>query len=302
MLHAGSDLSRRRSDIYVHDEHGEPAGELAAPARRDGLHCLVRRLHGHRVRAVIESMNCALRARHAAAPRDSDQAVSASSLRAWFSISRIRSDAMFNSATTSCRVRGVSPVSPNRISMTSRSSGGSAASARFRFSRSINRDRSPSDARGEAARGARSACASGSRRAQEQRSRVETQSDPRARSSAARRWPADYCSCHRGSCLTPLVSRIKQAVHDIYIPTNQRTLRASGRSAARREPQAEVVHDRLEPAALQRTVDRAAGHADGRSQWAVTARGVGPRCAACPAGSAWEDGRVTTTRWPGHRG
>ena len=41
---------------------------------------------------------------------------------------------------------------------------------------------------------------------------------------------------------------------------------------------------------------------DGRSQQAVTAREVGAWCAASPAGSAWEDGRVTTTRCPGHRG
>lgn len=57
MLHAGLDLSRRRLDICLLDERGEPAGELAVPPDVDGLHGLVRRLHGHRVRAVIESMN-----------------------------------------------------------------------------------------------------------------------------------------------------------------------------------------------------------------------------------------------------
>jgi hypothetical protein len=57
MLHAGLDLSRRRLDICLLDERGEPAGELAVPPDVEGLHGLVRRLHGHRVRAVIESMN-----------------------------------------------------------------------------------------------------------------------------------------------------------------------------------------------------------------------------------------------------
>lgn len=57
MLHAGLDLSRRRLDVCLLDEHGGLAGELAVPPDVDGLHGLVRRLHGHRVRAVIESMN-----------------------------------------------------------------------------------------------------------------------------------------------------------------------------------------------------------------------------------------------------
>lgn len=57
MLHAGLDLSRRRLDICLLDERGEPVGELAVPPDVDGLHGLVRRLHGQRVRAVIESMN-----------------------------------------------------------------------------------------------------------------------------------------------------------------------------------------------------------------------------------------------------
>ena len=57
MLHAGLDLSRRRLDVCLLDERGEPAGELAVPPDVDGLHGLVRRLHGQRVRAVIESMN-----------------------------------------------------------------------------------------------------------------------------------------------------------------------------------------------------------------------------------------------------
>ena len=57
MLHVGLDLSRRRLDVCLLDERGELAGELAVPADVDGLHGLVRRVHGHRVRAVIESMN-----------------------------------------------------------------------------------------------------------------------------------------------------------------------------------------------------------------------------------------------------
>ena len=57
MLHAGLDLSRRRLDICLLDERGELVGETAVPPDVDGLRGLVRRLHGQRVRAVIESMN-----------------------------------------------------------------------------------------------------------------------------------------------------------------------------------------------------------------------------------------------------
>jgi transposase len=57
MLHAGLHLSRRRLDICLLDERGELVGETAVPPDLDGLRGLVRRLHGQRVRAVIESMN-----------------------------------------------------------------------------------------------------------------------------------------------------------------------------------------------------------------------------------------------------
>ena len=57
MLHAGLDLSRRRLDVCLLDEHGEVVAELAVPADADGLRGLARRLAGQRVRAVIESMN-----------------------------------------------------------------------------------------------------------------------------------------------------------------------------------------------------------------------------------------------------
>src|SRR4051794_40086763 len=57
MLHAGLDLSRRRLDVCLLDEHGELVAETAVPADADGLRGLARRLAGHRVRAMIESMN-----------------------------------------------------------------------------------------------------------------------------------------------------------------------------------------------------------------------------------------------------
>src|SRR5829696_7739582 len=57
MLHAGLDLSRRRLDVCLLDEHGELVAETAAPPDADGLRGLARRLAGQRVRAVIESMN-----------------------------------------------------------------------------------------------------------------------------------------------------------------------------------------------------------------------------------------------------
>jgi transposase len=57
MLHAGLDLSRRRVDICLLDEHGGLVAETAAPSDADGLRGLVARLSGQRVRAVIESMN-----------------------------------------------------------------------------------------------------------------------------------------------------------------------------------------------------------------------------------------------------
>jgi transposase len=57
MLHAGLDLSRRRVDICLLDEHGKRVAQTAVPADADGLHGLAERLAGRRVRAVIESMN-----------------------------------------------------------------------------------------------------------------------------------------------------------------------------------------------------------------------------------------------------
>jgi hypothetical protein len=57
MLQAGLDLSRRRLDICLLDERGELVAETAAPPDADGLRGLAVRLAGHRVRAVIESMN-----------------------------------------------------------------------------------------------------------------------------------------------------------------------------------------------------------------------------------------------------
>ena len=56
MLHAGLDLSRRRLDVCLLDEHGELVAQTAAPPDVDGLRHLATRLKGQRVRAVIESM------------------------------------------------------------------------------------------------------------------------------------------------------------------------------------------------------------------------------------------------------
>jgi hypothetical protein len=57
MLHVGLDLSRRRLGVCLFDERGELVGEGAVPPDADGLRGLAGRLAGHRVRAVIESMN-----------------------------------------------------------------------------------------------------------------------------------------------------------------------------------------------------------------------------------------------------
>jgi len=57
MLHAGLDLSRRRLDVCLLDEAGGVLAETAVPSDADGLRGLARRLAGHEVRAVIESMN-----------------------------------------------------------------------------------------------------------------------------------------------------------------------------------------------------------------------------------------------------
>jgi transposase len=56
MLHAGLDLSRRRLDVCLVDEVGEPVAQIAVPPDVDGLARLAARLSGERVRAVIESM------------------------------------------------------------------------------------------------------------------------------------------------------------------------------------------------------------------------------------------------------
>jgi transposase len=60
MLHVGLDLSRRRVEVCVADPAGEVVARFRAPADRDGLHGLVRRVEAYgpgRVRAVVESMN-----------------------------------------------------------------------------------------------------------------------------------------------------------------------------------------------------------------------------------------------------
>jgi transposase len=56
MLHAGLDLSRRRLDVCLIDDHGELVEQTAAPPDADGLRHLAARLRGRPVRAVIESM------------------------------------------------------------------------------------------------------------------------------------------------------------------------------------------------------------------------------------------------------
>jgi transposase len=58
MLHVGLDLSRRRLDVCVISDDGQPVEELAAPPDAEGLRYLVGKLarHGQPVRAVIESM------------------------------------------------------------------------------------------------------------------------------------------------------------------------------------------------------------------------------------------------------
>jgi hypothetical protein len=44
MLHAGLDLSRNRLDVCVLSDQGEIVAEFKAPADRDGLRALVRRV------------------------------------------------------------------------------------------------------------------------------------------------------------------------------------------------------------------------------------------------------------------
>jgi transposase len=59
MLHAGLDLSRKRVDVCLVSDQGELLGHFPAPADRDGLHGLARRVaaYGLPVRGVVESMN-----------------------------------------------------------------------------------------------------------------------------------------------------------------------------------------------------------------------------------------------------
>jgi transposase len=58
MLHAGLDLSRKRLDFHLLDEHGETVEVGAAPPDADGLRSLAARIgrHGQPLRAAIESM------------------------------------------------------------------------------------------------------------------------------------------------------------------------------------------------------------------------------------------------------
>ena len=59
MLHVGLDLSRKRVDVCLISDRGGLIDHFAAPADRDGLYGLTRRVavYDERVRGVIESMN-----------------------------------------------------------------------------------------------------------------------------------------------------------------------------------------------------------------------------------------------------
>jgi transposase len=59
VLHVGLDLSRRRVDVCLISSEGELVGQFPAPADRDGLYGLTRRVavYDEPVRWVIESMN-----------------------------------------------------------------------------------------------------------------------------------------------------------------------------------------------------------------------------------------------------
>lgn len=57
MLYVGLDLSRKRVDYHVLDEHGETVAVDVSPPDADGLRRLVERVGGGPVEAVIESMN-----------------------------------------------------------------------------------------------------------------------------------------------------------------------------------------------------------------------------------------------------
>jgi transposase len=59
MLHAGLDLSRRKVDVCLLNEHGEHVDQLAVPPDSDSLRALAQRIdevHGGSVCAVVESM------------------------------------------------------------------------------------------------------------------------------------------------------------------------------------------------------------------------------------------------------
>jgi transposase len=59
VLHVGLDLSRRRVDVCLISDRGELVDQFAAPADRDGLYGLTRRVavYDEPVRGVVESMN-----------------------------------------------------------------------------------------------------------------------------------------------------------------------------------------------------------------------------------------------------
>jgi transposase len=59
VLHLGLDLSRKRVDVCLISDRGELIGHLRAPADRDGLYGLARRVaaYDQPVRGVVESMN-----------------------------------------------------------------------------------------------------------------------------------------------------------------------------------------------------------------------------------------------------
>ena len=59
MLHVGLDLSRRRVDVCLISSEGELVEHFRAPADRDGLYGLGRRVavYDEPVRGVVESMN-----------------------------------------------------------------------------------------------------------------------------------------------------------------------------------------------------------------------------------------------------
>jgi transposase len=59
VLHVGLDLSRKRVDVCLISDQGELIGHFAAPADRDGLYGLTRRVavYDEPVRGVVESMN-----------------------------------------------------------------------------------------------------------------------------------------------------------------------------------------------------------------------------------------------------